>query len=294
MKDIKVAVVQASPVLFDKQKTIEKTKIYIEEAVKEGAELILFPEAYIGDYPRGLNFGTTVGNRTEEGKELWHRYYNNSINVPGDETSLFSEWAKDYNIYLNLGVIERDNGTLYCTILYFTPDGKLAGKHRKIKPTAMERVIWGEGAGSDLKVMDTKAGKIGGLICWENYMPQARIELYKQNIEIYLAPTADSRKTWQSSMIHIASEGRCYVLGCNQFVTKKMYPEELQKQLMDQPEIMSQGGSVIVSPNGKVLAGPLFDSEGILYANLTNEELIKNKFDFDVNGHYSRPDIFKA
>jgi nitrilase len=294
MKNIKVAVVQASPVLFNKQKTIEKTKKYIEEAVKEGAELILFPEAYIGDYPRGLNFGTTVGNRTEEGKELWHKYYNNAINVLGDETSLFSKWAKEYKTYLNLGVIERDNGTLYCTILYFTPDGKLAGKHRKIKPTAMERIIWGEGTGSDLKVIDTKAGKIGGLICWENYMPEARMELYKQNIEIYLAPTADSRDTWQSSMIHIASEGRCYVLGCNQFVTKEMYPKELREQLKDQPEIMSRGGSVIVSPIGQIIAGPLFDSEGILYAELSEKELIKSKFDFDVNGHYSRPDIFRA
>jgi len=294
MKNIKVAAVQASPVLFNKEKTIEKTKIYIEEAVKEGAELILFPEAYIGDYPRGLNFGTTVGNRTDEGKELWNRYYKNAINVPGDETTLFSKWAKDYKIYLNLGVIERDNGTLYCTILYFTPDGKFAGKHRKIKPTAMERIIWGEGTGSDLKVIDTKAGKIGGLICWENYMPQARMELYKQNVEIYLAPTADSRDTWQSSMIHIASEGRCYVLGCNQFVTKNMYPKELREQLKDQPEIMSRGGSVIVSPNGQIIAGPLFDSEGILYAELSEKELIKSKFDFDVNGHYSRPDIFRA
>jgi nitrilase len=294
MKNIKVAVVQASLVLFNKQKTIEKTKEYIEEALKEGAELILFPEAYIGDYPRGLNFGTTVGSRSNEGKKLWHRYYNNAINIPGDETNLFSEWAKEYKIYLNIGVIERDNGTLYCTLLNFTPDGKLARKHRKIKPTAMERIIWGEGTGSDLNVIDTKTGKIGGLICWENYMPEARLELYKQNIEIYLAPTADSRDNWQSSMIHIASEGRCYVLGCNQFVTKEMYPEEFQVQLKEQSKIMSRGGSVIVSPSGNVVAGPLFGAEGILYADLTEEELIKSKFDFDVNGHYSRPDIFKA
>lgn len=149
IKNIKVAVVQASPILFDKQKTIEKTENYIKDAVNEGAKLILFPEAYIGDYPRGLNFGTTIGNRTEEGKELWHRYYSNAINIPGDETSIFSKWAKEYKIYLNLGVIEHDNGTLYCTLLYFTPDGKLAGKHRKIKPTAMERVIWGEGSGEE-------------------------------------------------------------------------------------------------------------------------------------------------
>ena len=292
MKNIKVAVVQASPVLFNKNKTIEKTKEYIEEAVKSGAKLILFPEAYIGDYPNGLSFGTTVGSRTEEGRNLWLRYYNNSIEVPGIETELFAEWAKKYQIYLNIGVIERDHGTLYCTLLYFTPDGKLAGKHRKIKPTAMERIIWGEGDKSTLTVIDTETGKIGGLICWENYMPQARMEIYKQNVEIYLAPTADSRDRWQSSMIHIASEGRCYVLGCNQFVTKQMYPKEFQKYIENQPETLSRGGSVIVSPMGKVLAGPLFDEEGILYANLLENELIKSKFDFDVNGHYARPDIF--
>ncbi|MBU8892890.1 MAG: carbon-nitrogen hydrolase family protein [Bacteroidales bacterium] len=292
MKDIKVAVIQASPVLFNKNKTIEKTKIYIEEAVQAGAKLILFPEAYIGDYPNGLSFGTVVGSRTDEGREMWLKYYNNAIDVPGKETGLFAEWAKEYGIYLNIGVIERDNGTLYCTLLYFTPDGKLAGKHRKIKPTAMERIIWGEGDKSTLTVIDTDAGKIGGLICWENYMPQARMEIYKQNVEIYLAPTADSRERWQSGMIHIASEGRCYVLGCNQFVTKQMYPKEFQKYLENQPETLSRGGSVIVSPMGEVLAGPLFDQEGILYAELSAEDLIKSKFDFDVNGHYSRPDIF--
>ena len=292
MKDIKVAVVQASPVLFNKHKTIEKTKKYIEEAVKSGAELLLFPEAYIGDYPNGLSFGTTVGSRTEEGRDMWLRYYNNAIDVPGKETDLFAEWAKEYSIYLNIGVIERDHGTLYCTLLYFTPDGKLAGKHRKIKPTAMERIIWGEGDKTTLTVIDTETGKIGGLICWENYMPQARMEIYKQNVEIYLAPTADSRDRWQSSMIHIASEGRCYVLACNQFVTKQMYPKELQKHIENQPETLSRGGSVIVSPMGDVLAGPLFDKEGILYANLSENELIKSKFDFDVNGHYARPDIF--
>ena len=292
MKDIKAAVIQASPVLFDRDKTIIKTKAYIEEAVKEGAELLLFPEAYIGDYPRGLNFGTTVGSRSEEGKETWYKYYNNAIDLPGEESELFSKWAKEYQIYLNIGVIERDNGTLYCTMLYFTPDGKLTGKHRKIKPTALERIIWGEGDKSTLSVIDTEVGKIGGLICWENYMPQARMEIYKQNVEIYLAPTADSRDTWQSSMVHVACEGRCFVLGCNQFVTKEMYPNEFQKELINQPEIMSSGGSVIVSPSGKVLAGPLFDTEGILYADLTQKELIKGKFDFDVVGHYARPDIF--
>ena len=292
MKDIKDAVVQSSPILFNKKKTIEKTYGYIKEAVKNDANLLLFPEAYIGDYPRGLSFGTTVGSRSDEGKETWHKYYRNAIDVPGKETEQFARWAKEFQIYLNIGVIERDGGTLYCTLLYFTPDGKLAGKHRKIKPTAMERIIWGEGDQSTMKIMNTEVGNIGGLICWENYMPQARMDLYKQNTEIYLAPTADDRDTWQSTMIHIANEGRCFVLGCNQFVTKDMYPKEFQDELKNQPEVMSRGGSVIVSPLGKVLAGPLFDEEGILYADLTEKDLIKSKFDFDAVGHYARFDIF--
>ncbi len=292
MKDIKVAVVQSSPILFNKEKTIKRTYNYIQEAFKNKANLLLFPEAYIGDYPRGLSFGTIVGSRSEKGKEIWHKYYQNAINVPGKETEQFAKWAKEFKIYLNIGVVERGRGTLYCTLLYFTPDGKLSGKHRKIKPTALERIIWGEGDKSSLVVINSKIGQVGGLICWENYMPQARMELYKKNVEIYLAPTADHRDTWQSTMIHIASEGRCYVLGCNQFVTKEMYPEEFKEELNNEPEIMSKGGSVIVSPSGKVLAGPLFGKEGILYANLTEKELIKSKFDFDVIGHYSRNDIF--
>ncbi len=293
MKDIKVAVVQACPVLFNKHETIQKVEKYIQKAAGNGAKLVLFPEAYIGDYPRGLNFGTTIGSRSEEGKEIWYEYYNNAINVPGNETELFAKWAKKYDLFLTIGVVERDGGTLYCALLYFTPEGKLSGKHRKIKPTALERIIWGEGDKSTLIVLNTEYANIGGLICWENYMPQARMEMYKQNIEIYLAPTADNRDTWQSSMIHIANEGRCYVLGCNQFVKKDMYPTKYLHFIEDEQEIMSRGGSVIVSPTGKVLAGPLFDQEGILYADLSAKELVKSKFDFDVNGHYSRPDIFQ-
>jgi nitrilase len=293
MKNIRAAVIQASPVLFNKKETLKKTEQYIIESVKNKAELLLFPEAYLGDYPRGLNFGITIGKRSDEGKELWFRYFNNAIDVPGPETEQIAKWAKKYGVYINLGVVERDKNTLYCTLLYFTPDGNLAGKHRKIKPTALERVIWGEGDQSTLKGIKTRIGNIGGLICWENYMPQARMELYKQNVEIYLAPTADSRDSWQSTMIHIANEGRCYVLGCNQFVTKNMYPKEYHKQLENEPEIMSRGGSVIVSPTGSVLAGPLYNKEGILYADLSSKELIKSKFDFDVIGHYARPDIFE-
>jgi nitrilase len=201
------------------------------------------------------------------------------------------------SIYLAVGVIEREhyNGTLFCTTLYFGPDGTLLGKHRKLKPTAAERVIWGEGDGSTLTILDTEIGKIGGLICWENYMPLARMAMYNHGVEIYLAPTADARDTWQATMIHIACEGRCFVLGCNQFVTKDMYPSDLPgiEELSNQPHIMSRGGSVIISPMGKILAGPLYDCEGILYADLDRTEIIKGKMDFDVIGHYARPDVFQ-
>ena len=183
---------------------------------------------------------------------------------------------------------------MYCTTLYFDPQGRLVGKHRKIKPTGTERLIWGEGDGSTLTVIDSEYGKIGGLICWENLMPLARMAIYAKGVEIYTAPTADSRDVWQASMRHIACEGRCFVLGCNQFVTRSMYPADLPgvADLETQPEIMCRGGSVIISPLGEVLAGPLFDQEGILYADLDMGEVARSKLDLDVVGHYARPDIF--
>jgi nitrilase len=207
--------------------------------------------------------------------------------------------AKKANTYLAIGVIERDkqrnNSTLYCTLLYFGPDGRLLGKHQKLKPTAAERLIWGEGDGSTLTAIRTEIGIIGGLICWENYMPLARMALYNKGVELYLAPTADGRDTWQATLRHIACEGRCFVLGCNQYMTKDMYPDDLKnlQELNEQPEVMCRGGSAIVSPSGKVLAGPLFDQEGILYAELDLGAIARSRFDFDVVGHYARPDVFQ-
>ena len=179
--------------------------------------------------------------------------------------------------------------------LYFGPDGTLLGKHRKLKPTAAERLIWGEGDGSTLTVLDTELGKIGGLICWENYMPLARMAMYSKGVGIYLAPTADARDAWQATMRHIACEGRTFVLGCNQFLTKSMYPSDLEgiEDLADQPEILCRGGSAIISPLGEVIAGPLYDEEGILTAELDPSEITRGKLDFDVVGHYARPDVFK-
>jgi nitrilase len=240
-----------------------------------------------------------VGSRTPEGRRLWQRYWDNAVEIPGPATETLSAAVRKAGVYMAVGVIERDSefsgGTLYCTLLYFGPDGHIMGKHRKLKPTGSERLIWGEGDGSTMSVFETAVGKIGGLICWENYMPLARTFLYSKGVQIYLAPTADSRDTWQATLQHIACEGRCFVLGCNQFVTKEMYPADLQKlpELKNQPEVMCRGGSAIISPLGETIAGPLFDEEGILYADLDLDEIVRAKVDFDVVGHYARPDVFQ-
>jgi nitrilase len=296
---VKAAVIQAAPVLFNREACLQKTCQLALEAAAQGAGLILFPEAFIPAYPRGLSFGTVVGSRSPAGRRTWEAYWANAVDVPGPGTQALGEAARAANAYLGVGVIERDTsssrGTLYCTLLYFGPDGQLLGKHRKLKPTASERLIWGEGGGDTLTVVQTQIGRLGGLICWENYMPLARMALYARGVEIYLAPTADSRDTWTATLRHIACEGRCFVLGCNQYVTKSMYPDDLEgvADLASQPEVMCRGGSAIVSPLGEILAGPLFDQEGILYAELDLAEVARSKFDFDVVGHYARPDVFQ-
>lgn len=296
MSKFTAAVVQAAPVLFDLEKTLEKTARLVEEAAAKGAKLILFPEAYISVYPRGLSFGTVVGSRTEEGRDTWLRYWQSSVEVPGPGVDRLGAMAKKANAFLVVGVNEKDtvSGSMFCSMLYFAPDGKYLGKHRKIKPTAQERVIWAEDDGTTLSTFDTAIGKLGGLICWENYMPEARMAMYKKGVQVYLAPTADSRESWQHTLKHIALEGRCYMLGCNQYVTKAMYPADLPgiSDLANQPEVMSRGGSVIVSPLGEVLAGPLWGEEGILTAEIDLDLIAKSKLDFDVIGHYSRDDIF--
>lgn len=296
---VNVAVVQVAPILFDAQATTNKACALIDECAANGARLILFPEAFIPAYPRGLSFGMVVGSRSDDGRKTWQCYWDNSVDVPGPITAQLGAAARAANAYVAMGVIERDStysrGTLYCTILYFGPNGTLLGKHRKLKPTAAERLIWGEGDGSTLTVVESEFGKIGGLICWENYMPLARTAMYGKGVELYLAPTADSRDSWQATLRHIACEGRCFVLGCNQFVTKEMYPTDLAgiEELANQPKIMCRGGSAIVSPLGDILAGPLYDKEGILYAELDRTLISQSKLDFDAVGHYARPDIFQ-
>jgi nitrilase len=299
LPQVKVAVVQAAPVLFNREATVAKVCRLVQEAAAQKPGLILFPEAFIPAYPRGLSFGNVVGSRTPGGRRTWERYWGNSIEVPGADTEILGAAAREAQVYLSIGVIERDSqfshGTLFCTLLYFGPDGQLLGKHRKLKPTAAERLIWGEGDGSTLPVFSTPFGKIGGLICWENYMPLARVAMYGKGVEIYLAPTADARDTWQATLRHVACEGRCFVLGCNQFVTKEMYPPDLEglEDLAGQPEVLCRGGSAIISPLGDILAGPLYGEEGILFADLDLGEVARAKIDFDAVGHYARPDVFQ-
>ncbi len=291
---VKVAVIQESPVFFDKEKTIEKMEILVKKYAGEGCNLIVFPESFIPGYPRGFNFGATIGSRTDEGRQLYTDYYNNSIDLESDDLKRLEELAQSENVYLVAGATEKENlsGSLYCSMLYISPEKGLLGVHRKIKPTGTERLVWSEAAGESLVTFQTKIGKLGGLICWENYMPLARMSMYKKGVEIYIAPTADSREEWTSTMKHIALEGRCFVIGCNQYFTKSMYPEKYRHLLKDEPENMCPGGSIIVSPMGKVIAGPLFGEAGALIAELDMVKITGAKLDFDVIGHYARNDIF--
>lgn len=250
-------------------------------------------------YPRGLSFGARVGSRTENGRKDWQRYWENAIEIPGAETQLLGELAKELEVYLVIGVVERDqqfsSGTLFNSMVYIGPEGELLGKHRKLVPTGSERLLWGQGDGSTLTVIDTPFGRIGGLICWENYMPLARTAMYAQGIDIYLAPTADARDSWQSTIRHIACEGRCYVISCNQFAAKSSYPADLAyyADINDDPDILSRGGSAVVGPLGDYVVEPLYNEEGILLATLDPAKIVQSRFDFDVVGHYSRPDIFQ-
>ena len=297
--NVRVAVVQAASVIMNREASTEKAISLTLEAGNQGANIVVFPEAFLSAYPRGLTFGATVGSRSPEGRKDWLRYRENSVPVPSETTKKLGEAARKAGVYLVIGVIERDNefsgGTLYCSVLFFGPDGTLLGKHRKLKPTGSERLIWGEGDGSTLPVFDTPYGKIGALICWENYMPLARAAMYAKGVQIYIAPTADSRDLWQSTIRHIAAEGRCFVLSCNQYVNKDMYPVDLAcyEDLLSSPDEMCPGGSAIVGPLGEYIKEPVFGKEEILIADLNLRDIAYSQFDFDVVGHYSRPDVFQ-
>ena len=293
---VRVAAIQATPVPFEREASVARACELVAAAGAQGVQLALLPEAFVPAYPRGLGFGTVVGGRSPEGRALWERYWSGSVEVPGPQTDALGKAARAAGLYLAIGVIERggggDRGTLYCTLLYFGPDGGLLGVHRKLKPTAAERLIWGEGDGSTLTAIDTPFGTVGGLICWENYMPLARTAMYDKGVDIYLAPTADDRDTWQSTLRHIACEGRCFVIGCNQYVSSEHYPDDIAAQT-DDALGLCRGGSAIVGPLGEELAGPVYGREETRVADLDLGAVTRSRFDFDAVGHYARPDVFR-
>ena len=290
----RVAVVQAGPVPFDRPRTLAKALSLVSEAAAQGAELLVFPEAFLTAYPKGLDFGARVGMRSPEGRREFRRYFESAIDVPGPETEELAAAAGRHGVYLVIGVIEREIGTLYCTALFFSPEGQLLAKHRKLMPTAMERLVWGFGDGSTLPVLDTPLGKIGAVICWENYMPLLRAAMYAKGIQLYCAPTVDDRDTWIPTMQHIALEGRCFVLSACQFIRRGDYPADYKAIQGDAPEtVLIRGGSVIVNPMGRILAGPNYEGECIQVADLDLGEIAEGKYDLDVAGHYARPDIFR-
>lgn len=293
MASFTAAVVQAAAEGFELERGLEKIGRLAREASGGGAALAVFPEAFLPGYPRGVTFGTVVGDRTPEGREHFRRYFDASVEVPGSVVDRLAGIAAETALYLVIGVVERDGGTLYCTVLFFSPDGYL-GKHRKLMPTAAERLVWGFGDGSTLPVFDTPLGRLGAVICWENYMPLLRMAMYDKGIQLYCAPTADGRETWLSTMRHVALEGRCFVLSCNQFTRRSDFPEDIPNALAQAPDdVLSTGGSCIISPLGEVLAGPARDGEEILFADIDLDEIARGKFDFDVAGHYARPDVFR-
>ena len=296
-RTVRVAVIQAGSVAFDTEATMARVERLVADAASQGAVLAVLPEALIGGYPKGTDFGATVGRRTAEGREWFRRYREAAIEVPGSYTDRLGDLARAHAMHLVVGVIERDGGTLYCTVVFLGADGALLGKHRKVMPTAVERLIWGQGDGSTLPVIDTPVGRLGAVICWESYMPQLRLAMYAQGIQLYCAPTVDDRETWQATMRHIALEGRCFVLAACQHARRSDYPDDYPADAdgpdPDGPDaVLIGGGSVIVDPLGQVLAGPARDGEAVLVADLDLGTIDRAVLDLDVVGHYARPDIF--
>ncbi|SPO46646.1 related to nitrilase [Moesziomyces antarcticus] len=317
--------VQDTPVSFDLQASLDKLSKLAREATTKARALasspsvpivVLFPEAFLSAYPRGLDFGAKIGSRTPEGRTWFGRYHASSVPVcdtEGAEMRAIRNVAKENGITLVVGVIERcdrpetgkkraeygskvvgGTGSIYCTALTISETGEVLASHRKLMPTGTERLVWGQGDGQGIKVVPTPAGNVGAVICWENYMPLLRTAMYERGVEIYCAPTADSRPTWTSSMQHIAMEGRCYVISCNQFNTRSDFPHDYPALHDLKPDdIVTRGGSVIVGPLGDILAGPLMDEAGILVAKVSKSALVESKMDFDVAGHYARNDVLR-
>jgi nitrilase len=292
-----VAAVQAAPVVLDKSATLEKVEVLTREAAAQGARIVVFPEAFVPAYPASAVFGAAFGPFFDAAAgPAYRRLAANAMDVPGSDTERLGRTAKASGVYLCLGVNERTlTGTLHCTLLLFAPDGVLLQVRRKLVPTHDERMVWGPGPARAPVAVPTEYGPIGQLTCWENYMPLARLSLYQTGEVLHLAPTADASDGWQATIRHIALEGRVFVIACNQFVTRAIYPAdfELKGTLDRAPEVLCRGGSAIVAPDGRYLAGPLYDREGMITAELDLGEAVEGRQFLDVAGHYARPDVFR-
>ena len=295
LKDIcRIAVVQAAPVLFDKDACVEKAIRLIHEAADSKAELIVFPELFIPCYPVGLTFGFRVGSRREDGRADWKRYYDNSVMADGPEMGRIIEVAKARKVYVSIGYSERDavGVTIYNSNLFISPEGETVN-HRKIKPTGSERVVWGDGNKDCFPIMDTPWGPMGSMICWESYMPLARVALYQKGITLYISANTNDNPEWQDTVRHIAIEGHVYFVNCDMFFTRDMYPADLnaQDEIAKLPEIVCRGGSNVIDPFGHPVTETLWDREGILYADLDMQKVPASRMEFDAVGHYARPDL---
>ncbi len=292
----KIAVVQAAPVMFDKDGCVEKVLRYIDACADNGAELIVFPELFIPCYPFGLTFGFRVGSRNQAGREDWKRYYDNSILADGPEMRRIIDRAMERQVYVSVGYSEREalNGTLYNSNMLIAPDGT-ALNHRKLKPTGSERVVWGDADRDYFPVMDTPWGPIGSLICWESYMPLARVALYQKGITIYISPNTNDNPEWQDTIRHIAIEGHCFFVNCDMVFTRAQYPKDLnaQDEIAKLPDIACRGGSNVIDPFGHPVTETLWDEEGVLYAELDMQKVPASRMECDACGHYSRPDVLK-
>jgi nitrilase len=294
----KIAVVQAAPVVLNREATVSKACELIAEAGRSGARLVVFPEAFIPTYPDWV--WRIPPGQHQVLADMYAELLEQSVEIPSPVTENLSQAARQEGVYVAMGLNERNaqasNASLYNTLLYISPEGDLLGKHRKLVPTAPERMVWAQGDGSTLEVYDTSLGKLGGLICWENYMPLARYSLYAWGVQIYLAPTWDNGEPWLSTLRHIAKEGRAYVIGCSIAMRKQDIPDRFEfkaKYYSEVGEWINKGDSAVVSPDGKFVAGPLNAEEGILYAELDLRQMRGSKWNLDVAGHYARPDVFR-
>lgn len=291
MTQSKIAALQIGSLPEGKAATLDLVLSFEERIRDSKAAVVVMPEALLGGYPKGEIFGTRLGYRLPEGREAFSRYYQNAVDVPGPETEALCGLSRRTRASLVVGVIERGGNTLYCTALFIDPEQGLVAKHRKLMPTGTERLIWGQGDGSTLPVVDSTAGRLGTAICWENHMPLLRTAMYAKGVEIWCAPTVDERDIWQCSMRHIAHEGRCFVVSACQVQSS---PEALGLDVSgwDPARPLIRGGSFIVGPYGDVLAGPLWNQTGLVVADIDTAELVRARYDFDVVGHYARPDVF--